>query len=154
MSKFLNQEVLVKFVSFLLVLFLARPALATPVRLPTGKKVEITSQQLEMLKKQPGIYLIKYPPAGALNHVVLIKLPKELGGGFILGTGRDVRAALDAVGVIGVTKKRVPGTLSGEVGVAGRITDGKDDSAKAQEYRDLDTPVYGDLKVKYDKKDE
>jgi len=70
-----------------------------------------------------------------------------------LGTGRDVWAALEAVGVIGVARKRVPGTFSGEIGITGRITDGEDDSAKAQEYRDLDTPVYGDLRVKYDKKD-
>ena len=154
MSKFRNQAVLVKFAVFLFVLFLATPALAATVRLPSGKKVEITSQHMEMLKKQPGIYVIKYPPAGALNHVVLIKLPEELGGGFILGTGRDVWAALDAVGVTRATKKRVPGTFSGEIGITGRMTDGEDDSAKAQEYRDLDTPVYGDLKVKYDKKDE
>ena len=154
MSKFRDHAVLLKIVGLLLFFFLATPALAAPVRLPSGKKVEISSEQMEMLKKQPGIFVIKYPPAGALNHIVLIELPKELGGGFILGTGRDVSAALDAVGVTGVARQRVPGTFSGEVGVAGRITDGEDDSAKAQEYRDLDTPVYGDLKVKYDKKDD
>ena len=71
-----NQAVLLKFVSFLLVLFLTGPALAAPVRLPSGKKVEISSEQMEMLKKQPGIFVIKYPPAGALNHIVLIELPK------------------------------------------------------------------------------
>jgi len=150
----LNRALLLKFVGFLLVLFLATPALAVPVRLPSGKKVEISSEQLQMLKKQPGIYVIKYPPAGALNHIVLIKLPKELGGGFLLGTGKDVSAALDTVGVTPGAKDKGGGTLSAEISITGRITNGENDSAKAQEYRDLDTPVYGDLRVKYDKKDE
>jgi hypothetical protein len=58
------------------------------------------------------------------------------------------------VGVTLVARDKSGGTLSGEIGIAGRITDGEDDSAKAQEYRDLDQAVYGDLKVKYEKKDE
>ena len=154
MCKSRDLAVIFKIVGLLLVFFLATPALTAPVRLPTGKKVEISSEQLEMLKKQPGIYVIKHPPSGALNHIILIPLPKELGGGFLLGTSKDVWAALDAVGVTGTARQRVPGTFSGEIGIVGRITDGEDDSAKAREYRDLDTPVYGDLKVKYDKKDE
>ena len=154
MCKSRDLAVIFKIVGLLLVFFLATPALTAPVRLPTGKKVEIRSEQLEMLKKQPGIYVIKHPPSGALNHIVLIELPRELGGGFLLGTSKDVWAALDAVGVTGTARQRVPGTFSGEIGIVGRITDGEDDSAKAREYRDLDTPVYGDLKVKYDKKDE
>ena len=81
------QAVLLQAVGFLLVVFLATPALAAPVRLPSGKKVEISSEQMEMLKKQPGIYVIKHPPAGALTHLILIELPKKLGGGFLLGTG-------------------------------------------------------------------
>jgi MtrB/PioB family decaheme-associated outer membrane protein len=146
--------VLLKFVSLLLFLFLATPALAATVRLPSGERVKISPEQVEKLKKQPGIYLIKHPPAGGLRHVILIPLPKELGDGFLLGTPKDVSAALDAVGVTGTDRQRVPGTFSGEIGVTGRITDGEDDSAKAQEYRDLETPVYGDLKVKYEKQDQ
>jgi len=148
------QAVLLQAVGFLLVVFLATPALAAPVRLPSGKKVEISSEQMGMLKKQPGIYVIKHPPAGALNHLTLIELPKELGGGVLIGTEKDISAALDTVGVTLLAKDKGVHTLSGEVGVAGRITDGEDDSAKAQEYRDLDSDVYGDLKVKYDKEDE
>jgi len=154
MFEFRVQVVFLKIIGFLFFLFLATPALAAPVRLPSGKKVEISSEQMEMLKKQPGIYVIKYPPAGALDHIVLIKLPKELGGGFLLGTGKDVSAALDTVGVTPGAKDKGGGTLSAEISITGRITNGENDSAKAQEYRDLDTPVYGDLRVKYDKKDE
>jgi MtrB/PioB family decaheme-associated outer membrane protein len=153
MPRYQNHAVLVKIVGLSLVFFLAMPALAAQVKLPTGEKVELSAEQLEMLKKQPGIFVIKHPPSGALNHIILIPLPKEMGGGFLLGTSKDVWAALDAVGIAGVASKRVPGTFSGEIGIAGRITDGEDDSAKAQEYRDLETPVYGDLKVKYEKQD-
>ena len=153
MSESRNRAALLKIVGLLLVFFLTTPVLAATVRLPSGERVEISPEQVEKLKKQPGIYLIKHPPAGGLRHVILIPLPKELGDGFLLGTPKDVSAALDAVGVTGTARQRVPGTFSGEIGIAGRITDGEDDSAKAQEYRDLETPVYGDLRVKYEKQD-
>jgi MtrB/PioB family decaheme-associated outer membrane protein len=146
--------VLLQAVGFLLVIFFSMPAMAVPVTLHSGEVVELTSEQMEMLKKQPGIYVIKHPPAGALTHLILIELPKELGGGFLIGTGKDISAALDTVGVTLLAKGKGVHTLSGEMGIAGRITDGEDDSAKAQEYRDLDQDVYGDLKVKYEKKDE
>jgi MtrB/PioB family decaheme-associated outer membrane protein len=148
------QVVFLKIIYLILVFFLATPALAATVRLPSGERVEISSEQVEQLKKQPGIYMIKHPPAGGLRHVILIPLPKELGDGFLLGTPKDVSAALDAVGVTGTDRQRVTGTFSGEIGVTGRITDGEDDSAQAQEYRDLETPVYGDLEVKYEKKNQ
>ena len=45
-------------------------------------------------------------------------------------------------------------SLSGEVGITSRYVRGADDSAKAQEYRDLETPVFGDLSMRYEKKDE
>lgn len=154
MSQSRNQAVLLLAVGFLLVVFLATPARAVPVRLPSGKKAEISSEQMEILKKQPGIYVIKHPPAGALNHLILIELPKELGGGFLVGTEKDISTALDTVGVTLFAKDKGVHTLSGELGITGRITDGEDDSAKAQEYRDLDSDVYGDLKVQYEKKDE
>jgi MtrB/PioB family decaheme-associated outer membrane protein len=44
--------------------------------------------------------------------------------------------------------------LSGEVGISPRYVKGDRDSAKAQEYRDLDAPVFGDLSVRHEKKDE
>jgi hypothetical protein len=95
MSQGRNQAVLLKAVGFLLVVFLATPALAVPVRLPSGEKVEISTEQMGMLKKQPGIYVIKHPPAGALNHLTLIELPKELGGGFLVGTRRYRKGYFD-----------------------------------------------------------
>ncbi|MBP1740790.1 MAG: exported protein of unknown function [Deltaproteobacteria bacterium] len=45
-------------------------------------------------------------------------------------------------------------SFSGELGITPRYVRGEDDSAKAQEYRDLDTPVFGDLSMRYEKKDE
>ena len=45
MSKSRNRAVLLQAVGFLLVLFLARPALAAPVKLPSGEKAEISSEQ-------------------------------------------------------------------------------------------------------------
>ena len=80
MSQARDRVVLLKILGFLLVLSLAMPALAAPVRLPTGEKMEISADQLEMLKKQPGIFVIKHPPSGALIHIILIPLPKETFG--------------------------------------------------------------------------
>ena len=44
--------------------------------------------------------------------------------------------------------------LTGEIGITPRYVKGERDSAKAQEYRDLDSPVFGDLSVQFEKKDE
>jgi MtrB/PioB family decaheme-associated outer membrane protein len=154
MSESRYQALLLKIVGFLLVVFIVTPAVAVPLKMPSGEKIEITSEQMDMLKKQPGIYIIKHPPAGASTHLTIIELPKELGGGFLLGTQKDLLAGLEAVDAIEGAKDKAVTTLSGEAGVTYRATDGEGDSAQAQEYRDLETVVYGDLKAKYEKKDE
>jgi MtrB/PioB family decaheme-associated outer membrane protein len=53
-------------------------------------------------------------------------------------------------------KEASPGKfpLSGEAGISPRYVKGDRDSAKAQEYRDLDAPVFGDLFARYEKEDE
>ena len=42
-------------------------------------------------------------------------------------------------------------TVSGEVGVIGRVVDGEDESAKFEEYRDIPEPVSGDIWLRLDK---
>ena len=44
--------------------------------------------------------------------------------------------------------------LSGEVGITAGHVEGEKDSAKAQEYRDLEAPLSGSLFVRYEKKDD
>jgi MtrB/PioB family decaheme-associated outer membrane protein len=154
MHKPQTKAMLLILLGFLLVVLLAKPVLSAQVTSPSGDLVELNSEQVKALKKQPGVYLIKHPPAGASAHLTLIELPKELGGGFLVGTEKDLLAGFDAVGVTAKDEDKPTHTLSGEVGITGRITDGEGDSAKAEEYRDLDTPVYGDLSIKYQKNDE
>jgi MtrB/PioB family decaheme-associated outer membrane protein len=50
------------------------------------------------------------------------------------------------------TKDTSSTNITGEVGLGGVYTDGRKDSAKAEEYRDLSNGPSGDLKLKYDDK--
>ena len=87
---------------FFFLLFSA-PAIAATATLSSGEELELTARQVELLKEQGGIYFFQYPPrriiSGKLKYWVFIKLPKELGGGFVIGKQERIEAALIAVGV-------------------------------------------------------
>ncbi len=141
-------------IGFLLVIFIPSISMAASVTLSSGKVVEIDANQLETLKKIPGIYVIKHPPSGASANLTYIKLPDALGGGFLVGTAKDFNAAFETLAAEKSPGKKPSGTLSGKAGIVLRNEDIDGDSAKAEEYRDLSTSVYGDVKIKYEKKDQ
>ena len=153
MHKLRDKMIFLKIIGFLLIIFIPSISTAATLTLASGKKVEIDSNQLEKLIKMPGIFAIKHPPSSASSDLTFIKLPDELGGGFLVGTAEDLIAGFETLETEKRAEKKTPGTFSGKAGIAFRNTDIDGDSSKAEEYRDLSTSVYGDVKIKYEKKD-
>jgi hypothetical protein len=109
---------------FLLV-FMSTPAMAVVVTLSSGKRVDLTMGQVERLKQQPGIYFSNYQPEevieGKVASSILIKLPEELGGGFLTSSSDNMTAGLQAVGVI----KENRAERATRAGVSGATTEKK-----------------------------
>ncbi len=80
-------------VAFLLLTFLATSAQAAPVTINDNQVVQLDGEQLELLKRQPGIYYVKYPPEKLLNFYSLVKIPDELGGGYFIAAPKDFAEA-------------------------------------------------------------
>ena len=153
MYKLRDKIIFFKVIGFLLIIFLPSISMAASVTLDSGKKIEIDSNQLEKLIKMPGIFAIKHPPSSASSDLTFIKLPDELGGGFLVGTAENLIAGFEALEAEKKADKKTSGTFSGEAGIVLRNKDIDGDSSKAEEYRDLSTSVYGDVKIKYENKD-
>ncbi len=81
-------------------------AMAVPVKVYDGQVVQLDEQQVELLKRQPGVYYMKYPPEKLFEHYILFELPDELGGGFFIATPADMATALEAVGVLERTETK------------------------------------------------
>jgi hypothetical protein len=83
----------------LLVIFACGPARAIPVRLPSGKVIDLTPGQVELLKQSPGVYYFNHRPDKIINerirHWTLIELPQELGGGFLIGRPQNLAQGLE-----------------------------------------------------------
>jgi hypothetical protein len=86
----------------LFTIFLSAPVIAATASLSTGKKIDLTDRQIDLLKEQEGVYFFQYSPKriirGKLKHWALIELPEELGGGFLIGKHERIEAALNRVG--------------------------------------------------------
>ncbi len=87
----------------LLIIIACGPAWAIPVTLPSGKVIDLTPEQVELLKQSPGIYYINHRPEKIINeriqHWTLIELPQELGGGFIIGRPQNLAQGLEMLDV-------------------------------------------------------
>jgi opacity protein-like surface antigen len=85
---------------FLLLTLLATPAMAVRVTVYRGQVVRLDEQQVELLKRQPGVYYLQLPPEQLWEDYTLVELPDELGGGFLIATAADLAAGLEAVGAL------------------------------------------------------
>ena len=88
----------------LLLALLATPAMAVTVTVHGDQKVNLDKEQLQLLKKQPGIYFLKLPPEKSLANYTLVELPEELGGGYLIATPAQLAAGLEAIGVLEKSK--------------------------------------------------
>ena len=91
---------------FLLLTLLATPGMAVKVTVYRNKVVQLDERQVELLKRQPGVYYLKLPPEKLLEHYTLVELPDELGGGFLIATAADLAAGLEAVGAVSRSEAR------------------------------------------------
>jgi opacity protein-like surface antigen len=87
--------------------------MAVPIALPSGQAVEITPDQLELLKQQPDIHFTLQLPKEATAGTTFIELPDALGGGFIVGSQKQLVAGLIAAGALSQEEaKRIRPTLA------------------------------------------
>jgi hypothetical protein len=86
--------------------WLSDPAMAAPVNLPSGEVIDLTANQVEWLKQDFGIYYFENRPqkltAGNIQHWIMIELPAELGGGFLIGTPQNIAHGLTTVGAVNI----------------------------------------------------
>lgn len=85
-------------VAILLLTFLATSVQAARVTINDKQVVQLDAEQLELLKRQPGIYYLKNPPEKLLDYYSLVKIPEEFGGGYFIAAPQDLAAALIAIG--------------------------------------------------------
>lgn len=88
----------------LLLGLLTESAIAVPVTVYGGKVIQLDRRQVELLKRQPGVYYLKTAPDKLLKHYMLVDLPDELGGGFFIAKPADMASALWKVGAIEETE--------------------------------------------------
>lgn len=97
----------------ILIVFISTPAMAVPIILPSGQAVELTPDQLELLKQQPDIHFTLQIPKEATAGTTFIELPDALGGGFIVGSQKQLVAGLIAAGALSQeAAKRIRPTLA------------------------------------------
>ncbi len=96
----------------LLIIFVCVPAWAIPVRLPSGKVIDLNANQVEWLKQEHGIYYFENRPqkltAGNIQHWIMIELPAEHGGGFLIGTPQNIAHGLATVGAVKIPDAMPP----------------------------------------------
>jgi len=82
-------------------------SVVAPVKLPSGSVIELSRGQVEIIKKQPGVFFgAKVADMLGPGEVVLT-LPDDLGGGFIYGKPEFLARAFSTAGA---TKGSVPAT--------------------------------------------
>ena len=97
------------------VLLTATACFAATVTFPSGETVDISVAQLNLLKRQQGLYYVGYPhkeliPTKTTERVV-VEVPDELGGGFLIGFPKDFQKGLEAIKASGasVIEEEPPG---------------------------------------------
>jgi len=86
-------------VAFVLNPFFPGFVAAAPVSLPSGMVLGVSQQQVDDIKRQPGVFY----GADAADMLgpgeVVVALPSELGGGYIYGKPEHLSQAFAAAGV-------------------------------------------------------
>jgi len=82
-------------------------ALAAPVTLPSGVAIELSREQVESIKAQPGVSFSPEPIKKLSTGQVSVALPDELGGGQVHGTPGALAKAFAHAGATGGTAASV-----------------------------------------------
>jgi hypothetical protein len=89
---------LLPFVLSLLELGLITPLAATPVTLPSGVVLDLTQEQVETIKIQPGVFYGAESAHMLSPGDVVVTLTDDLGGGYLYGRPEHLAKAFDAAG--------------------------------------------------------
>ena len=84
-----------------LVIGVAGDLKAATVTTSSGRRFDLSADQVERIKTAPGVYYLDYPSQkfihGDLDSWEVIELPPDLGGGFIIGPVQSIQRALKRV---------------------------------------------------------
>ena len=130
----------------LLVIVISVPAGAFPVTLPSGKVIDLNSEQLELLKQSPGIYYIEHQPERLINEEVqywtVIELPRGLGGGFIIANPQNLAQGLERLNAREIPDRGTTDTKS--------TPKGSDSEAEIKPVGTKDLPLQNDWRLTLD----
>jgi hypothetical protein len=130
----------------LLIIFACGSAWAIPVRLPSGKLIDLTPNQVKLLKQSPGVYYIDHRPdkiiSGRIRHWTLIELPQELGGGFLIGNPQNMARGLEMIDAREIQDSGIAASKSSP--------DGSDSQADIKPVRTKDAPHQNDWRLSID----
>ena len=71
---------------------------AAPVILPSGVMLDLTQEQVEAIKRQPGVFFGAESTPMLSPGDVVVALTDDLGGGYLSGRPENLAKAFDAAG--------------------------------------------------------
>ncbi len=86
-------------VEFMLNPFFAGLATAAPVTLPSGMVLDLSQQEVNAIKDEPGVFYGAEAADMLVPGEVVVAVPSELGGGYIYGRPEHLSRAFAASGV-------------------------------------------------------
>jgi hypothetical protein len=89
---------LLPFVMSMLELGLISPVSAARVTLPSGVILDLTQEEVQAIKRQPGVFFGAEGAHMLSPGDVVVALPDDLGGGYLYGRPEHLAKAFDAVG--------------------------------------------------------
>jgi hypothetical protein len=82
------------------VLAIASYVVAAPVKLPSGIVLDLSQEQVDGIKSQPGIFYGAEKADMLSPGDVVVSLPDELGGGYLYGRPEHLAKGFSSVGAI------------------------------------------------------
>jgi hypothetical protein len=86
--------------SLIAVLTFSRNVSAAPVKLPSGIVLDLTQEQVEAIKGQPGVFYGAESAEMLSPGDVVVSLPDELSGGYLYGRPEHLAKGFSSVGAI------------------------------------------------------
>ncbi|UCG20832.1 MAG: hypothetical protein JSU80_14160 [Deltaproteobacteria bacterium] len=94
------EMVILVLVGLMAVPAIARNVSAAPVKLPSGIVLDLSQEQVEDIKSQPGVFYGAKRADMLSPGDVVVSLPGELGGGYIYGRPEHLAKGFASVGAI------------------------------------------------------
>jgi hypothetical protein len=82
------------------VLAITSHVFAAPVKLPSGIVLDLSQEQVEAIKNQPGVFYGAERADMLSPGDIVVSLPDELGGGYLYGRPEHLAKGFSSVGAI------------------------------------------------------